>query len=72
MMPADAHVVAALSTPIVPPASARLSFGGTSAVSLRRKLEAIASIVAQKTDSTGEKPSSMNAMIDTSEPKWNQ
>ena len=32
----------------------------------------MASMVAQNTDSTGEKPSSMKAMIEISEPKWYQ
>src|SRR5262245_49051086 len=45
---------------------------GTIAVSERSVLTMIASMVAQNTDSTGEKPSSMKAMIEISEPKWYQ
>ena len=45
---------------------------GTMAVSGRNVLTAMASMVAQNTASTGEKPSSMKAMIEISEPKWNQ
>ena len=37
-----------------------------------KELTAIASMVAQNTASTGEKPSSMKTMIEISEPKWNQ
>src|SRR5260221_143589 len=43
-----------------------------SAVSRRRKLVTAETIVAQNTDSTGEKPQSMKNTIDTSERKWNQ
>jgi hypothetical protein len=42
------------------------------AVSERRALVTAASTVAQNTASTGEKPSSMKAMMEMSEPKWNQ
>ena len=42
------------------------------AVSERSVLTMMASMVAQNTDSTGEKPSSMKAMMEISEPKWNQ
>ena len=45
-MPAQAQVVAALSAPIEPSASARTSLFGTSAVSLRRKLSAKVTAVA--------------------------
>ena len=45
-MPAQAQVVAALSAPIEPSASAFTSFFGTSAVSLRRKLSAKVTAVA--------------------------
>ncbi len=83
--PAPAQVVPTLSMPTEPPSSARTSFEpirprhrpcgarnrsrGSSAQSARRKLVSTASTVAQNTDSTGEKPSSMNAMIDTSDTK---
>ncbi len=41
-------------------------------MSERSELTMMASMVAQNTDSTGEKPSSMKAMIEISEPKWYQ
>ena len=53
-------------------ASGQVAHQGTSAVSWRSALVTIASMVAQNTASTGEKPSSMKAMIEMSEPKWNQ
>src|SRR5688572_6886880 len=84
MIPAPAQVAATFSTDIDPPFKAlikpelkkprpvRKNSYGMSAVSRRRKLVANATTVAQNTESSGEKPSSMKAMIETSERKWNQ
>ena len=41
-------------------------------MSRRRKLVTNDTIVAQNTDSTGEKPHSMKTTIETSDRKWNQ
>jgi hypothetical protein len=70
MMPAVAHVVAAVSTPIEPSASARTSLLPVSAHSRRRKLSANAATVAQNTDSIGEKPITMNTTTAISDRKW--
>ena len=61
--PAPEHTITRL------PAAASATHQGTIAVSERSALAAIASMVAQNTASTGEKPSSMKAMIEISEPK---
>ena len=88
MMPAPAQVAPTLSMPSAPPSIAlakpdcsrccfteplpRNRSQGISAVSRRSMLVASATTVAQNTESTGEKPQSMKATIETSERKWNQ
>ena len=67
---AVAQVVAAVSTPIEPSASARTSLLPTSAVSRRRKLSANAAMVAQNTDNMGEKPITMKTTTAISDRKW--
>ena len=54
MMPAVAHVVAAVSTLIEPSDKVRTSFFGVMAVSRVRKLRPNVSTVDQNTDSVGE------------------
>src|SRR5687768_6811368 len=84
MMPAPAQVAATFSTDIEPPCRALMNpesvrflqngflSNRNSAVSHRRKLVTKATTVAQNTDSSGEKPISMKAMIEISDRKWNQ
>src|SRR6476646_6354371 len=88
MMPAPADVAATFRTPMVPPSSAftrpevhslgrmgprpRNTSHGISEHSGRSKLVKADTTVAQKTDSTGEKPHIMKKTMEISDRKWNQ
>ena len=70
MMPAVAVVAQTPSTPVAPLLRASASRRGVNAVSLRRKLSATASVVAQNTARNADMPATMNTPIATSDVKW--
>ena len=72
MIPAAAQVAATFSIWPEPSCSAATSLRQPIAVSRRRNDTANVTTVAQNTDRIGEKPSTMNTTIETSETKWYQ
>ena len=72
MMPAAAHVAATLSICAEPSLSAVSTLRQPHRRIASQKLTAKVTTVAQNTESTGEKPNSMNATIAISDRKWYQ